>query len=69
MKMKMEQVMVFLRFKDSGEELDFTVDQLLKTAIAIWSKFSSSQIRKLEEEGGKIRAEEKERMLAERNNN
>lgn len=49
-KMKMEQLIVFIKFKDSGEDLDFTIDQLLKASFSIWSKLSSSQIRKLEEE-------------------
>ena len=70
--MRMEQFVMFLKFKDSGEELDFTTDKLLKSAEKIWNKLNPSQIRKLEEDGGRIMAAEKEKILNERsakNNN
>ena len=55
--MGMEQFFIFLKFKDSGEDLDFTADKLLKSAEKIWNKLNPIQIRILEEEGEKNRRE------------
>ena len=56
--MSMEEIMIFLKFKDSGEDLNFTFDQLLKASLHIWAKLNPPQIRKLEEEGKRIKDEE-----------
>ena len=59
MGMAMEDIMMFIKFKDSGEELGFTIDQLIKCSVQLFSKFNSTSIRKLEDEGERKKAEEK----------
>lgn len=59
MTMSMEEVMMLTRFKDCGEDLGFTYEQLLKCSLSVFAKINSANVRKLEEEGGRKKDEER----------
>lgn len=50
LQLEMDQVMLFLKFKDGGRELDFDVEQLIEGSTTLFSKLKPLQLREWERE-------------------
>jgi len=50
LKMEMEDIVMWLKFKDNNEGLGFDIDQLLDTSVSLYNKVKASRLRKWEDE-------------------